>query len=67
MDKRLSWCRENIPGFKAMHDQAVKSAAEAEKNRQEFTGRRRPDGTVVGEPATRTPATPLLGMSNTTA
>jgi|SwirhisoilCB3_FD_contig_31_391584_length_319_multi_3_in_0_out_0_2 hypothetical protein len=33
-DKRIDWCRENIPGFKAMHDQAEKARRETEENRQ---------------------------------
>ncbi len=33
-DKRIEWCRENIPGFKAMHDQAEKARRETEENRQ---------------------------------
>ena len=33
-DKRIAWCRENIPGFKAMHDQAEKAKQETEENRQ---------------------------------
>jgi hypothetical protein len=33
-DKRIEWCRENIPGFKAMHDQAEKAKRETEENRQ---------------------------------
>lgn len=33
-DKRIDWCRENIPGFKAMHDQAEKAKRETEENRQ---------------------------------
>ena len=35
-DKRIEWCRDNIPGFKAMHDQAEKSRIETEANRQRF-------------------------------
>lgn len=34
MDKRLEWCRENIPGFKAMHDQAEKARLDTEENRK---------------------------------
>jgi hypothetical protein len=33
-DKRIEWCRENIPGFKAMHDQAEKARLETEENRK---------------------------------
>lgn len=33
-DKRIAWCRENIPGFKAMHDQAEKAKRETEENRE---------------------------------
>ena len=33
-DKRIEWCRENIPGFKAMHDQAEKARIETEENRK---------------------------------
>lgn len=33
-DKRIEWCRENIPGFKACNDQAVKAQKETEENRQ---------------------------------
>lgn len=33
-DKRIEWMRDNIPGFKAMHDQAEKAKRETEENRQ---------------------------------
>lgn len=33
-DKRIEWCRENIKGFKAMHDSAEKARLETEENRK---------------------------------
>jgi hypothetical protein len=33
-DKRIEWCRENIPGFKAMNDQAEKARMETEQSRE---------------------------------
>jgi hypothetical protein len=37
-DKRIEWCRENIPGFKAMHDQAEKARLDTEENRKRMAG-----------------------------
>lgn len=42
-DKRIEWCRENIPGFKAMHDQAEKARIDTEESRARLAAyRRRP-------------------------
>lgn len=35
-DKRIEWCRENIAGFKDMHDQAEKARMETEANRARY-------------------------------
>lgn len=33
-DSQIEWCREHIPGFKAMHDQAEKARKETEASRE---------------------------------
>jgi len=40
-DKRIAWCRENIPGFKAMNDQAEKARMETEESRLRFNAYRK--------------------------
>lgn len=32
-DKRLSWCRENIPSFREAHDDAEEARRETQENR----------------------------------
>ena len=36
-DKRIEWCRENIAGFRDMHDQAEKARMETEANRARYS------------------------------
>lgn len=36
-DKRIEWCRENIAGFRDMHDRAEKARRETETNRARYS------------------------------